>query len=998
MDVAVTKAPAVVRGERRQASGGLIDRGHELGFTFDGQALRGYRGDTLASALLANGIRLVGRSFKYHRPRGILSAGAEEPNALVELGTGAGREPNTKATTIELREGLTAASQNRWPSLSLDLMAVNDLLSPLFCAGFYYKTFMWPASFWERVYEPAIRRAAGLGRASAAADSDEYDKAHDFCDVLVVGTGAAGLAAALTAARAGARVLVCEQDFLCGGRLLSGISRIDGQAGHEWAASAIRSLSEMPNVRVMTRTAVFGCYDDGTCGALETLTNAAQGRAAGRPCQRYWKIVARRIVVAAGATERMIAFGGNDRPGVMTASAVRTYAHRFAVRPGERAAIFTSNDSGWSTAKHLLSAGIEVAAIVDTRATVSVQAPGDIRVILGAQVADASGGRNGIRSVDIESSQGRERIRIDLLAVSGGWNPNAELATHRGARLTWSPDARAFVCQAPPAEIILAGSANARWTLAECLADGQHAGAQAASASGFEARREALPDCSTETSAGEVFWRSRAARGKAFVDPQHDVTTADIELAAREGYDRPEHLKRYTTLGMATDQGRTSGVVGQGVLSEVLGRALEDLGTTSARPPAVPVALGAISHRHRGKRYRPTRLTPTHDWAQANGAVFGPAGTWLRARYYKRTEDVDALAAVNREVSATRGAVGICDVSSLGKVDVQGTDVTAFLDFVYANRISTLPVGRARYGLMLREDGLLFDDGTVSRLGSEHFLLSTTTLHAEAVLRHLEYCHQVLSPRLDVRITPVTDQWAQLAIAGPRARELLNRIVDSRCDVSNAAFPFLAAADVTICGGVTARLFRISFSGELAYELAVPARYGEALLRRLLEQGASLGATPYGTEALNVMRIEKGFVGGAEINGQVTATDLGLGKWLSPDKDYVGRVLLQRAGLMDPLRPALVGLRPVDERTRFRAGAHLCASLGGASPRDSEGHVTSVAYSPTLGGWIGLALLARGPARIGEVIQVCDPLQGSETRARVCQPAFFDPEGQRVRA
>ena len=993
MDALANAAAPRAAGARRQATGGLIDRSQPLGFTFDGRALQGYRGDTLASALIANGVRLVGRSFKYHRPRGILTAGSEEPNALVELGIGSRRQPNTKATTVELREGLIATSQNRWPSLSLDLMAINGVASPLLVAGFYYKTFMWPSRFWERLYEPTIRRAAGLGRAADVAGDAEYDKAHDFCDVLIVGSGAAGLMAALTAARSGARVILCEQDFLCGGRLLAEQALVDDRPGHDWAQAAIRSLSEMPNVRVMTRTAVFGAYDGGTCGAVELRGDEQQ------PRQRYWKIVSRLIVVAAGATERTIAFGGNDRPGVMTASAVRSYVHRFAARPSERAAIFTCNDSGWQTAWHLLEAGIEVTAIVDSRSAGALpRAPRGVRVIPGAQVTDARGGRGGIRNIEIAHAGSRERMDVDLLAVSGGWNPNAELATHTGSRLSWSGAARAFVCERPPAGLLLAGSANARWTLAECLADGQRAGAQAAKEAGFESTEAHVPACSIESSAGEIFWRSRGSRGKAFVDLQHDVTTRDIELAAREGYDRPEHLKRYTTLGMATDQGRSSGVVGHGILAEILDRRLEELGTPSARPPALPVAIGALAHRNRGRHYRPTRLTPTHEWATAHGAVFGPAGSWLRPKYYSRRGDTDATFSVQREVNATRRGVGICDVSTLGKIDVRGADAARFLDFVYANTISTLAIGRARYCLLLREDGIVLDDGTVSRLGHAHFILSTTTLHAEEVLRHIEYCHQVLAPSMDVRIVAVTDHWAQLAIAGPRSRELLSQIVDAPCGISGEHFPFMAVAAVTVCGGVTARLFRISFSGELAYELAVPARYGHGLFERLLTQGAPFGATPYGTEALTVMRIEKGHIGGAEINGQVTAMDLGLGRLLSSKKDFVGRVLLQRAGTSDPLRPALVGLTPVRDTDRFRAGAHLCAVAASGTLQASQGYVTSATYSPTLDRWIGLALLERGRERIGEEIQICDPLLGAQTRARVSRHVFFDPEGQRVRA
>jgi sarcosine oxidase subunit alpha len=980
-----------VQGVGRLPHGGLIERGAALPFTFDGRVMQGCRGDTLAAALLANGVQLVGRSFKYHRRRGILTAGSEEPNALVELGAGARREPNTKATTVELFDGLAARSQNYWPSLHFDVLSLNNVLSPLLVAGFYYKTFMWPARFWEWLYEPAIRRAAGLGRAARLPDPDTYEKCHAFCDVLVVGSGPAGLIAALTAGRAGARVFLCEEDFVCGGRLLSDSTEVDGRPGFQWAAEVTAALEALPNVRVMRRTNVFGAYDGNTFGAIErSHGDASQSRDPVR--LRYWKIVAKRMVLAAGATERMIAFGGNDRPGVMGSAAVRTYVQRFAVRPGTRAAIFTNNDSAWSTSRQLADAGVDVVAIVDSRVTAGgVAHAADQRVIHAGHVTDTYG--RSVSRIDVRTLRGLEKLAVDLVAVSGGWNPNASLATHRGGRLRWSHEALAFVCPEPPAGVTIAGAAGGLWTLPECLASGQKAGAEAATQAGFSARHERIPTSSVDPCGADVLWRVHGSRGKAFVDFQHDVTVKDIEVAASEGYDSVEHLKRYTTLGMATDQGRTSGVLGQGILADFSRRSLQSLGTTSPRPPYAPVTIGALAARNRAQEFRPVRLTPTHQWALEQGATFTNVGLWKRAQYFPLPQDATVTDSIDREVMAVRSGAGICDVSTLGKIEVQGTDAATFLDRIYANTISTLAIGKARYGLMLREDGIVMDDGTVARLASDHYVLTTTTANADAVLQHIEHGRQVIWPQLDVQITAVTDQWAQLAVAGPRSRELLSRIVDPGFDISNARFPYLGAAEVAVCGGLSARLFRISFSGELAYEIAVPSRFGQALAERLLQAGRSFGTVMYGTEAMSVMRIEKGHVAGSEINGQTTAGDLGLGGLLATKKDYIGRVLAARAGLRDPERPTLIGLRPVERRLKLSAGAHLLRRGG----ETSEGFVTCAAHSPVVSGWIGLGLLARGPQRIGEQIRACDPLRGLEFLVEVCAPAFVDPENSRVR-
>lgn len=981
----------------RLKQGGIVDRGKTLRFLFDGKEYSGHQGDTLASALLANGVKLVGRSFKYHRPRGIYSAGPEEPNALVELRSGARIEPNTKATTVELYDGLGAASQNRWPSLKFDLLSINSLFSPFFGAGFYYKTFMWPASFWERVYEPMIRRSAGLGRASREPDPDHYEKAFAHCDVLVIGSGPAGLMAALTAGRAGARVILVEEDFRLGGRLLSETLSIGWEAGLDWVNDVIAELETLDNVRLMPRTSVYGVYDSGTYGAVERVGDARPVPEAHSPRMRSWRIVAKRVVLASGAIERGIAFPGNDLPGVMLGSAVRTYLTRFGVAPGTRAVVFTSSDDGLETARALAVNGLTVAALIDTRK--DWQHDGDVPcpVLSGAVVERAKGGR-ALRGVTIRDAGGtRSEIACDLLAVCNGWNPLLHLTTHLGGRPAWDEKLQAFIPGTLPQGMSVAGAAAGRLSLSESLSDGARLGVEAAQQLGFSVAPLELPVANEKPlSASDSLWRVGDAKSFAFVDLQNDVTTKDIELARREGFGASEHVKRYTTLGMGTDQGKTANVVALGVLSELSGRAIPDLGLPGFRPPYTPVTWGAFAGHHRGQDFRPKRLPPSHAWAIENGAVFAEAGPWLRAQWYQRPDETSWQESVSREAAAVRRSVGVCDVSTLGKIDIQGPDAAAFLDRVYVNKFLTLKVGRARYGLMLREDGFAMDDGTTSRLGEQHFLMTTTTANAGKVMQHLEFCRQVLWPEMNLRMVSVSDQWAQYSVAGPRARDVLAKLVDAPFDISNEGFPRMAAAELTICDGVPARLFRVSYSGELAYEIAVPSRYGDAAIRALMQAGAEFDITPYGTEALNVLRIEKGHVAGPEINGQNTARDLGLGGMVA-DKDCIGRVLAQRPVLLEADRPIFIGVRPLDASASFTAGAHFILNDAGAIVANDEGYVTSVAFSPELGHDIGLGFLKRGQQRIGEHIRAVDLLRGNDVECVICSPVFVDAEGERQR-
>jgi sarcosine oxidase subunit alpha len=968
-----------VNGPFRLRHGGRVDRDLRLAFTFDGRAMTGHPGDTLASALLAGGVRLVGRSFKLHRPRGVVADGIDEPNALVELRDGARREPNSRATVIELFDGLSAASQNRWPSLAFDLRSLNGLVAPALMAGFYYKTFMWPASFWEKVYEPAIRKAAGLGSAARAPDPDRYETVHDHCDLLVVGAGPAGLAAARVAGRAGRRVLLVEQDFAPGGGLLSSA---DGQ---EWLATALADLATTPNVRLLLRTQVFGAYDHNVHGALERVGDHLPEPAPHQPRQRYRVIRAREAIFATGAHERLIAFPGNDLPGVMLAGAVTTYVRRFGVAPGGRAVLFANHDAAYDAVFALQDSGVAVAGVVDPRAdsaAMAAAAARGIAVHAESEVARTHGFRT-LTGVTVRRLGGLGATAIipcDLLAMSSGWNPAIQLASHLRTQMAWDEARACFTPAEGTGGTRSVGAAAGVTGLAACAADGARAAGGGADWLG--------PDGAFDTRVRPL-WEVAGA-GKSFVDLQDDVTAADIRLAHREGYTHIEHAKRYTTHAMGTDQGRSGGMVGAAVLAAARGVPVREVGLPAFRPFVSPVTWGAIAGATVGADFEPVRRVPLHRWHERAGAVFMETGPWLRPAYYRMEGATDVWEPILREARAVRQAVGICDVSTLGKIDIQGRDAGRFLDLVYTNSFSTLKVGRARYGLMLREDGLVFDDGTTTRLGPDHFFMTTTTANAGPVMAHLEFHLQTCWPEFEVMLTSVTDQWAAMSVAGPKARDTLAAVVRG-VDLANEALPFMGVADATIAG-LPVRLFRISFSGELAYEVATPAGHAETVWQCLIDAGAPFGILPYGLEALSLLRIEKGHVAGSELNGQTTATDLGLGRMMKKQGDFIGRVLAGRPGLTNADRPRLVGIRPVRVTERLRAGAHFVAAPGGAS----EGHVTCVTRAVEFDGWIGLGLLRRGAERLGDRVWAAHPLAGELVEVEVVSPHFIDPENRRV--
>jgi sarcosine oxidase subunit alpha len=969
---------------------GQIDRSRPVRFRFDGVEYEGLKGDTLASALLANDVRMVARSFKYHRPRGIMTAGSEEPNALVTLGLGAAQEPNVRATTAELRDGLMARPQNCWPSLGFDVLSLNNLAAPFLAAGFYYKTFMWPKAAWEKLYEPLIRRAAGLGALSMKANNELYEKAFAHCDLLVIGAGPAGLMAALAAGRAGVDVILCDEDTRTGGRLNSETWQVGGHAGAEWAKAVTAELKEMPNVRVMTRTTVTGAYDQGTYGALERVAPDVAARP-GAPRECFWRIVAKRAVLAAGALERPVAFANNDRPGVMMAGAVRSYVNRWRVSPGRSVAIFGNNDSAHRTAADLIAAGVHVSALIDSRSEARCDL--DVPFYAGREVSAVHGGR-GVEAISIRSMSGVEKIQSDTLAISGGWNPNVHMTCHMNGRPEWNDRIAAFVPRdgAIPG-MVTAGACRGDFSTRACLEGGLAAAREV-----FLDLGRSMPDIDlpkAEDSAYDIapLW-AVPGKGRAWLDFQNDVTVKDIKQAATENFRSVEHMKRYTTQGMAPDQGKNSNIGALAVLADATGRGIPETGTTTYRPPFVPVPIAALGAGAQGKGFAPERFTTSHRASVARGAEMIEVGLWFRPSYFPRQGETHWRQSCDREVRMVREAVGVADVSTLGKIDIQGPDAGAFLDFVYGNMFSSLKVGRVRYGLMLREDGHVMDDGTTARLGENHYLMTTTTAAAGQVMRHLEFVHQALRPDLDVRFTSVTEQWAQFALAGPKAREVLNGLLDT--PLNDEGWPFMSCGAVTLAG-VKGRLFRISFSGEHGYEIAVPARYGDALFRALVSWAEALDGGPYGMEALNVLRLEKGFITHAEIHGRVTAFDIGMERMVSAKKDCIGKTAAAREGLNGPKREQLVGLRPAREVKMLTAGAHLFNADDDAVRVNDQGYITSVGYSPTLETNIGLGFLRNGRARHGEVVRMVDHLNGVETLCEVCDPVQFDPEGGRMR-
>jgi sarcosine oxidase subunit alpha len=984
-------------GAFRLEAGGRVDRATSLGFSFDGRRMTGLAGDTLASALLANGVHLVGRSFKYHRPRGILGAGSDEPNALVGIGTGNRFTPNLRATTVELHDGLVAESQNRYPSLGFDLGAVNDVFWPLFPAGFYYKTFLWPRAGWKRVYEPMIRQAAGLGRAPAEPDPDRYAQLYAHCDVLVAGAGPAGLAAALAASDAGKRVLICDEQAEFGGSLLADTgSRIDGKASGTWLADAVAALAGNDRVTLLPRTTAFGYYPHNMVGLAERLTDHLAAPPEGMPRERLWQVRAREVVLATGSVERPLVFPDNDRPGIMLADAARIYAVRYGVRPGRSAVVVAAHDSAYRAALDLKAAGVAIEAVVDIRPDPGGEGHERARAaglpILPGTTIRGTVGRLRVAGVDIAAIGGgaARRIACDLVIMSGGFTPSVHLFSQARGRLKYDAALKAFLPDAAPERVRSAGACRGVFGLQAALADGRIAGD--AAARGAAARAAPVPETDGGF-AGALPHDRKPWKVRAFVDFQNDVTAKDIKLAIQEGFQSVEHLKRYTTNGMATDQGKTSNLNALGIASEALGRPIPEIGLTTFRPPYTPVSFGTLAGASRGELFDPVRTTPMHVWAAAEGAVFEDVGQWKRARYFPKPSE-GMHEAVLRECQAVRSGVGMFDASTLGKIELVGPGAAEFLNRMYVNPWARLEPGRCRYGIMLREDGAIMDDGVIGRLAADRFHVTTTTGGAASVLNHLEDYLQTEWTDLECWMTSVTEQWAVIAVQGPKAREVVRAVVDD-IDVSAAAMPHMSVRAGRV-RGVPARLFRVSFTGELGFEINVPADYGRAVWEAVWQAGQDHGIVAYGTEAMHVLRAEKGYIiVGQETDGTVMPDDAGL-SWAigKAKKDFVGKRSLARPSMADPGRKQLVGLLTQDPAIVLDEGAQIVADPGQPIPMKMLGHVTSAYFSAALGRSIALALVSGGRARKGETLHV--PMPDRAIPVTVVDPVFVDPQGARL--
>lgn len=998
----------------RLPKGGRVERGQPLTFTFNGQNYQGYAGDTLASALLANGVDVVGRSFKYSRPRGIVAAGAEEPNAILQLGsTEQAQVPNIRATQQALYGGLVASSTNGWPSVNTDLMGIlGKVGGGMMPPGFYYKTFMYPQNLWL-TYEKYIRKAAGLGRSPTEVDPDIYDHLNQHCDVLVVGAGPAGLAAALAAGRSGARVILADEQEEFGGSLLDTRETLDGKPAAEWVAKALAELASLPEVTLLPRATVNGYHDHNFLTIHQRLTDhLGEVAPRGQARHRVHRVRAKRVVLAAGAHERPLVYANNDVPGNMLAGAVSTYVNRYGVAPGRELVLSTNNDYAYRVVLDWLDAGQKVVAVADARsnprgAWVEEARARGVRILTGSAVVECRGSKRvtGARicAIDVKghrvTSPG-EVVDCDLIVSSGGYSPVVHLASHLGGKPTWREDILAFV----PSEggfqkRLCAGAVNGVFGLGDVLADGYEAGAKAAAEAGFKPVEGVVPKAAIrhEEPTLALFQvphdKSTARAPKQFVDLQNDVTAAGIELATREGFESVEHVKRYTALGFGTDQGKLGNINGLAIAARSMGISIAEMGTTMFRPNYTPVTFGAVAGRHCGHLFDPKRYTAMHSWHLAQGAEFEDVGQWKRPWYFPKNGE-DLHAAVARECKAVRESVGILDASTLGKIDIQGPDAREFLNRVYTNAWTKLDVGKARYGLMCKEDGMVFDDGVTACVGDNHFIMTTTTGGAARVMEWLELYHQTEWPEMKVYFTSVTDHWATMTLSGPNSRKLLAEVTD--IDLDKDAFPFMSWKEGKV-GGVPARVFRISFTGELSYEVNVQADYALGVWKQLVEAGKKYNLTPYGTETMHVLRAEKGFIiVGQDTDGSVTPDDLGMGWCVGRNKPFswIGWRGMNREDCLREDRKQLVGLKPLDPNKVLPEGAQLVFDPKQSIPMKMVGHVTSSYMSASLGHAFALAVVKGGLKRMGE--RVFAPLaDGSVIEAEICSSVFYDPKGDR---
>ena len=995
--------------EFRLKDEGLIDRSKKISFKFNGKKYFGYEGDTLASALIANGVHLVGRSFKYHRPRGFYGAGVDDPYALVQLIRNNETIPNIKATEQELFEGLEAKSVNCWPSVNFDIGGINNFLRIFLPAGFYYKTFMWPKSFWYRIYEPFIRKAAGFGVVTHEHDKERYEHKYEYCDLLVTGSGPSGLASAYSAAKNGAKVILAEDKPRFGGSLLTSEVTIGNQTGKEWADKIVTELKEMPNVVVKNRAQVFGYYDHNMLVMSERISEHMPKTEKFMPKQKLWYIRAKEVVISSGSIERPIVFGNNDTPGILLSSAAKEYMKVYGVLVGKKPLIFTNNDSAYETAIEFKKNGINP-IVLDSRKELNSDLITEaknlgIDIKFEHVVVNANGYRK-VKSADIakisedKTNLGKiENIACDCICVSGFWTPTIHLASQSGGKTKFNEDIDAFIPSQSKQNETTVGSANGIFNLNDTLKNSFEAGYELSKKITSKENKLSVPAVvEKKNSKHDKFWCVPLPKGKKykrFLDFQNDVAVSDIELALREGYRSIEHVKRYTTLGMATDQGKTSNLNGLQLVSNIENKVVPEVGHTTFRPPYTPVSIGAIVGREVGKHSKPTRKSPMHSWHEKNNAVFVDAGLWLRPRYYKKGNET-LFEASKREAENVRKNVGVCDVTTLGKIDVKGPDAAEFLNRVYTNAWLKLPVGKARYGVMLREDGIVMDDGTTTRVSENHYHMTTTTAQAANVLSHLEYYLQIVWPELNVNVVSTTEQWAGAAIAGPKSRDLLQKLFPET-DCSNEGLPFMGFIETKLFG-VYARIFRISFSGELAYEVNVESDNGNFMWEKIIELGEEFKIQPYGTEALSTLRIEMGHVAGSELDGRTTPFDSSLEGLLSKKKDFIGKRSLLKEAFISPDREKLVGVVPLDKKTSIPEGSYIVRDANAKLPNPKLGHVSASCWSVEYNNPFSLAIIKDGKNMIGQKLFALSPLKKKSIPVEIVSSHYVDPKGERVRS
>ena len=998
-----------MRQSHRLNNVGLINREKVISFKFNGKSYEGYEGDTLASALLANGVHLVGRSFKYHRPRGFFGAGVDEPNAKLQVTINGHSEPNINATEIELVDGLSATSQNCWPSVEFDIGAINNFLKRFFPAGFYYKTFMWPKSFWYKVYEPFIRKAAGLGVASLEKDKERYEHKFEYCDLLVTGSGPSGLSSAYAAAKNGAKVILAEDKPRYGGTLLTDDVSIDNMSGKDWSEKIISELKTMPNVTLKNRSQVFGYYDHNMMVMFERVGDHLSKKTKYTPRQRLWYIRAKETILSTGSIERPIVFGNNDTPGVVLSSAAKEYMKVYGVLVGRKPVIFTNNDSAYETAFEFKKNNVEP-IILDTREehdSEVVQAAKNkgiqIKFSYGVIVANGykkvKSAKIGKLTKDKKSFENTEIINCDCICVSGFWTPTVHLASQSGNKLKYDENIDAFIPDKSKQNERTIGAANGSFTLQKTIESGFKTGSELSSKITDKNTENKIPTVTeTNYNAHDKFWCMPLPKNenpKRFVDFQNDVAVSDIEIALREGYRSIEHVKRYTTLGMATDQGRTSNLNGLQMVSNIENKIVPEVGHTTFRPPFTPITIGTIVGREVGMEFMPTRKTPMHEWHEKNNAVFVDAGAWKRPRYYKKGDET-LFQASKREAKNVRENVGICDVTTLGKIDIKGPDAAEFLNRIYTNAWLKLPVGKARYGVMLREDGMIMDDGTTTRISENHYHMTTTTAQAANVLSHLEYYLQIVWPELNVNVVSTTEQWAGAAIAGPKSRDMLAKLFPN-LNVSNDALPFMGYVESDLFG-VPARIFRISFSGELAFEVNVESNHGLFMWEKMMEIGEEFKNQPYGTEALSTLRIEMGHVAGPELDGRTIPQDVSLDGLVSKKKDFIGKNSLGKEAFTLENRQKIVGLIPIDRKSSIPEGSHLVADEKAKLPNPKLGHVSSSCWSVENNNPFSLAIVNDGKNMIGKKLFAVSPLKNTSIEVEIISSHYVDPEGKRVRS